>query len=173
MVDVFGRSHSSGAFFVCQIPFDLPSYCVPQAYVIRASENHTSCKQTAMSISHGVVFLPHLEAQWSVNSQFMPDKLELCGEGFNFFHHHISRDLPIIMYDTADIENVRDHPFVSKAPPLRFYAGAPLIYGPNNYVGTLCIVDHSPRQGFTLKDAEFLIEKAAEVTGILKRRLAV
>lgn len=109
-----------------------------------------------------------LESQWSSCCEVVPNKQELDSRGFNFFYHHTSRDLPIIIDDAVLYKGVCEHAIVTRAPYVRFYAGAPLIDGPGNYVGTLCIIDHLPKHGFSLMDADYLVTKAAEVTSILK-----
>jgi GAF domain-containing protein len=39
-----------------------------------------------------------------------------------------------------------DNPIVVGGPRIRFYAGAPLYIPGGHCIGTLCIIDHRPRQ---------------------------
>mmetsp|Transcript_41043 Transcript_41043/g.76811 ORF Transcript_41043/g.76811 Transcript_41043/m.76811 type:complete len:162 (+) Transcript_41043:2-487(+) len=80
---------------------------------------------------------------------------------FVFFHHHISRDLPIIVEDATMHLETKDQPLVTGEQKARFYAGAPLIWETGTYLGTLCIFDNAPRQ-FKMVDCAPLQEKAAE-----------
>lgn len=109
-----------------------------------------------------------LESQWSSRGEVVLDEQKSDSKGFRFFYHHTSRDLPIIIDDTVLYKNVCEHALVTGPPHVRFYAGAPLIDGPGNYVGTLCIMDHLAKPGFSLMDADYLVKMASEVIGILK-----
>ena len=64
------------------------------------------------------------------------------------------------------------NPLLLGAPRIRFYAGAPLRLSTGERIGTLCVIDHVPRQ-LTVLQREILVTLSDAVTRALESRAAV
>ncbi len=64
----------------------------------------------------------------------------------SFCAHAILGEDVMQVCDTLDDERFADNPLVTGAPRVRFYAGMPISAPGGERVGTLCIIDHRPRE---------------------------
>jgi GAF domain-containing protein len=60
--------------------------------------------------------------------------------------HAIQQNDLFIVPDTLEDARFRENPLVIGEPHVRFYAGTPLINEDGFALGTLCVLDHEPRQ---------------------------
>jgi len=89
-----------------------------------------------------------------------------------FCAHTIAHDGVTVVPDTTRDPRFADNPFVTGPNQVRFYAGAPLILSTGDRVGTLCIKDHDPRDGFSERDRQDLADLAALATDLMEQRVA-
>ncbi|WP_394130460.1 sensor domain-containing diguanylate cyclase [Shewanella maritima] len=113
----------------------------------------TRLAQRLFSVSISLVSLIDTERQWFKSSQGLdasetPRDISLCG-------HAIEQDSVFVVEDSTADERFADNPLVIGVPFLRFYAGYPLTMPNGVRVGTLCIIDESPRH-FSKQDVAAL-----------------
>jgi len=102
----------------------------------------------------------------------------------SFCAHAICRPGLMLVRDATDDPRFRDNPLVTGSPWIRFYAGHP-VHGPGGWaIGTLCVMDHRPRdmseadlQALTdlanIAEDQFVVMALAstdEMTGVANRR---
>ncbi|HWI19186.1 MAG TPA: GAF domain-containing sensor histidine kinase [Vicinamibacterales bacterium] len=67
-----------------------------------------------------------------------PRELTFCG-------HTLVDNQTLVVPDTIQDQRFHDHPSVTGAPRIRFYAGAPIVTHDGYGLGTLCVIDDKPR----------------------------
>lgn len=73
----------------------------------------------------------------------------------SFCNYTIMHDEVFVVPDARADRRFTDHPYVAADPPLRFYAGAPFTIEPGIRIGSICLVDHVPRD-FTPRQMNLL-----------------
>jgi diguanylate cyclase (GGDEF)-like protein len=122
------------------------------------------------------------------NRQWFKSKqgLDACetSRDVSFCGHAILGDEIFVVEDAIKDTRFADNPLVTGSPAIRFYAGCP-IHGPGGHrIGTLCLIDPSPRSldpedADTLRDFAAMVEdelalvsqtSVDELTGLSNRR---
>lgn len=79
----------------------------------------------------------------------------------SFCGHAIIGDEAFVIRDTHQDSRFFDNPLVCGEPFIRFYAGYPIKYADGTKLGTLCIVDHEPRD-FSVRD-QLVLQDLAKI----------
>lgn len=90
--------------------------------------------------------------------------------GPHFCNYTLEAPEALIIPDTRADSRFRDNPLVIGQPGIRFYAGIPLRTPDDLSIGTLCVMDTSPRE-VTSSDIDTLVDLAALVMTVLALRL--
>jgi diguanylate cyclase (GGDEF)-like protein len=90
--------------------------------------------------------------------------LDACetGRDISFCGHAILSEGPLVVTDAHRDPRFADNPLVTDAPAIRFYAGQPIHAPDGARIGTLCLIDHAPRE-FPEADRAQLADLAAMI----------
>lgn len=117
-----------------------------------------------------LVSLVDAERQW-FKARYGLDASETCRRD-SFCAHTICEDGVMVVPDAAADPRFARNPLVTGAPHIRFYAGAALVLADGHRIGTLCVIDPAPREGFSAREAEILGLMAQQVVALIERRQA-
>ena len=112
-----------------------------------------------------LVTLIDADRQWFKSRQGLdvsetPRDMAICA-------HAILSDETFVVPDTLDDPRFAENPLVVRPPRIRFYAGQPLHTSDGHRVGTLCVMDHRPRE-LAAVDLEALRDLAVLAEGELR-----
>jgi GAF domain-containing protein len=88
-----------------------------------------------------------------------PREVSFCG-------HAIFLREPLVVNDSLEDDRFRDNPLVTGAPNVRAYLGIPIYTRDGRALGTLCAIDHEPRE-FTEHDVTVLSRMARIVEQLI------
>ncbi len=100
-----------------------------------------------------LITLVDKERQWFKSAVGL--ELPETPRAVSFCAHAILGEGFFVVPDAGRDERFSDNPLVTAAPEIRFYAGRPLSAPDGSRVGTLCVIDRTPRQ-LTDEQAEVL-----------------
>jgi len=112
------------------------------------------------------ISLVEAERQWFKVAQGVD--IRETPRGIAFCDHAIRQDQVMVVLDAHNDSRFAANPLVTSPPNIRFYAGAPII-NPDGYaLGTICLSDPEPRDGFD--HAPLLAALARQVAALLELR---
>ena len=92
-----------------------------------------------------LVSLVDHDRQWFKANIGLPQVTQTARD-IAFCAHAVLYDDVMIVPDALHDPRFAGNPLVTGRPDIRFYAGAPLRLSSGHRVGTLCVIDHQPRQ---------------------------
>lgn len=104
----------------------------------------TRIAQYCLQAPIALVSLVDAERTWFKSRQGLD--ISEFARNISFCGHAILGPEVFVIPDAADDSRFADNPLVIGAPDIRFYAGAPLTLSNGLCIGTLCAMDHEPRQ---------------------------
>lgn len=111
-----------------------------------------------------------IEAKWQLFAAGVGVDLCDTSRDVSFCAHAIKNDDIMIVPDASTDPRFRDNPFVIGPPFIRFYAGIPLRAPSGHNIGTLCVIDQTPRHAFNQNDRRNLNDLASLVLDKLELR---
>ena len=118
-----------------------------------------------------------VKSRWGLDPGKAPPELPFCSQA-------LMGDDVLIIPDATRDARFRDHPLVVDLPEIRFYAGCPVRAPDGKPLGTLCVIDHEPREveeedAGVLRDLAWMLEQELKsaslatldgLTGLTNRR---
>lgn len=127
----------------------------------------TALASKLFDVPYALISLVSRDIQWfksscGLDAAQTPRSISFCG-------HAIHQDDTFVVSDAAEHPDFADNPLVTGPPHIRFYAGQPIAHK-GRHVGTLCIIDHKPRE-LSAGDRVSLRQLAAWVENELNTQL--
>ncbi len=97
-----------------------------------------------LAVPIALISLVDADRQW-FKARFGLDALQTPRD-VSFCGHAVASDSALVVRDAFADERFADNPLVLGDPKVRFYAGVPIHAYDGHAIGTLCAIDHEPRE---------------------------
>lgn len=146
----------------------LAAYRILDTHAEKVFDDLTRLASIICETPIALISLVDRRRQWfksrvGLEAQETPRELSFCA-------HAIKGTELFVVEDATEDERFADNPLVTGDPNIRFYAGAPLVIANGMPLGTLCVIDRTPRE-LSKQQAEALsVIRQAVVSQIELRR---
>jgi two-component system, NtrC family, sensor kinase len=120
-----------------------------------------------LDVPIALISLVDRDRQW-FKSRVGLEATELSRD-LSFCGHVVQNDVPMVVHDALRDLRFADNPLVTGDPVVRFYAGMPLRTEDGYVLGTLCAIDHQPRD-VSPAQMEMLELLAKQVIHLMNKR---
>jgi signal transduction histidine kinase len=147
---------------------DLESYSILDTLEEKDYDDMTAIAAEICGTPIALISLIDDKRQWfkshhGLNATETPKEIAFCAHAINDPEH------VFIIQDARTDIRFHDNPLVTKDPHVIFYAGVPLISENNFPLGTLCVIDHTPKI-LSQSQIQSLTALANQVVNLLKLR---
>eukprot|EP00980_Cylindrotheca_fusiformis_P028557 scaffold22610_cov115-Cylindrotheca_fusiformis.AAC.10 len=141
---------------------------VLKSYLLLDSERQESFERITGMASRifrcpmALISLVDLGRQWFMSNRGLGDTRETSRKDAFCAHTIMSKESMLIVPDATKDFRFKNNPLVTGEPHIRFYAGAQLVTPEGYKLGTLCIMDRTPRaQGLSEEEQQNLMDLAS------------
>ncbi len=136
----------------------------------------TRLARKSLGVPVALVSLVDKDRQWFKSIQGLPSGVCETSRAISFCGHAVLQDGLFEVTDATKDRRFHDNPLVTSDPKVRFYAGYAIHAPDGARIGTLCTIDHIPREltdddRLALQDLAELVERELAVEALSQTEL--